>query len=341
MDLKKLMFDFSSISGSSGRETPAAEFACGELSKYADAHIDEMGNVIGEIGGKGCHIMLDAHIDQIGFVVTAIDDGGFLKVAKCGGIDTRILFGREVVVYGREPLYGVFCCMPPHLSKGEDMKKVPGIEDFSVDIGLSAEKARNMVKQGDRVVFRQKPAQLLNDRIAGPAFDDRAGVASILRCLDILKDRRCDCRLTALFSVQEEVGTRGAGPAAFGEKPDEAIAIDVSFAMTPDCPRHKCGDFGKGPMIGISPTLSHRMTTDFGEIAEEKNIPHQFEVMGGTTGTNADVISSAGAGIETGLLSIPLRYMHTANESVCLADVENTAQLLAEYIVKRGGGKND
>ena len=137
--------------------------------------------------------------------------------------------------------------------------------------------------------------------------------------------------------MQEEVGTRGAATGAYASGADEAIAIDVSFALSPGCPERKCGKLGGGAMIGVAPTLSASMSDTFIRIAEENHIPHTLEVMGGETGTDADVIDVTRSGIRMGLISIPQRYMHTPVEVVDLRDIESTAAIIANYLIGLGG----
>ncbi|HEX2938703.1 MAG TPA: M42 family peptidase, partial [Ruminiclostridium sp.] len=286
------------------------------------------------------NILLEAHMDEIGFVVQTIDDDGFLHIGKVGGNDLRVLLGSEVTVFGKEPLYGIFCCRPPHLSSRDDYKKVPELDELAIDIGLSHDKAVEKVKPGDYITLRQVPAGILNGAMTGKALDNRAGVAVVLRCLELCA-AKIDCGLCAAFTLSEELGCRGAVTAAYSAAPTHAIVVDVSFGYTPDAPREKCGDLGKGPMIGVSPTLSGEVTSMLFELAKEKNIPYQTEVMGGETGTNADSVSISRGGVATGLVSVPLRYMHTAAEVIAVADVEYTAQLMAAAVERIGGGADD
>lgn len=333
--MKDLLLQLCAASGVSGAEKAAAQTAASALGAFAQVHTDASGNVIGEIEGSGPHILLDAHIDQIGMVVTGVDAEGFLRIDKCGGIDIRTLAGHEVTVWGTEPLYGVVCSTPPHLSKADD-QSITDITDMAIDIGLAAEAAREKVHPGDRVTLRREPRELLGGLVSSPCLDDRAGVAAILRCLELLREQRHSCRITIVFSTQEEVGGGSAGCAAFAAGAEAGIAVDVSFAMTPDAPRHKCADLGKGTMIGIAPTLNAAMSRQLEKIAREQDIPHQLEVMNGKTGTNADEIAAAGVGTRMGVLSIPLRYMHMGIEVIDPQDVESTARLLAAYILERG-----
>lgn len=340
MDLKDVLNSLCSAVGPSGREGPAIKETERYLSAYAKTRTDSFGNLIGEIDADGPHIMLDAHIDEIGMIVTDIDSDGFLKVNKCGGIDPRILPDSEAIIWGKEEVKGVFCNIPPHLADLDDAASNAKLEEMSIDIGMNSREAKELIDIGDRVSFMSQPEFLLNGRVAAKSLDNRAGAAAILKCLDILHQKENKCKLTILFSAQEEVGCRGAKVAAFDIFPDEAISLDVSFANSPDTPKHKCGNLGQGPMIGIAPTLSRRITEELKYIAEEQSIPFQLEVMDGKTGTNADVVSVTKSGVETGLISIPLRYMHTSSEIIDMSDIDNSAKLLAEYILRRGGTSN-
>lgn len=340
MRIIDLLNSLTALPGVSGNEKIAVEKAACELAEFANIRTDALGNLIGEIDGTGPHIMLDAHIDQIGMVVTAIDKSGFLRIDKCGGIDIRVLAATEVIVYGKKPLYGIIISTPPHLAKEEDAKKALDIEKLAVDVGLPFEQVKDIVGIGDRIVLKQKLRPLMNNRVFSVALDNRAGAAAIIRCLDILRDKAHNCKISVLFSVTEETASGGAKVGSFALAPEQAITVDVSFGDSPDISPQKCGKLGQGVMIGISPSLSNEMSMSLIEIAKDKNIPYQPEVMGGRTSTNADDISISGTGIKTALLSIPLRNMHTGGEVVELNDIENTAALMAEYIMNLGGGSN-
>ena len=339
METKQILKQLTDLNGISGRENPVAVRAAEMLGQYMDVKIDMMGNVIGHRDGKGKHILLDAHIDEIGMVVTAIDEKGFLRVGNVGGIDRRILSANRLTVWGKEALSAVVCSTPPHLAKGDD-DKVKEIGEFVIDVGLSPERARELVSVGDAVTYSQSFATLMNDRVTAKSLDDRAGVAVLLRAAELICATDCDAQLSVLFSTQEEVGTRGAGVSAFGIEPDEAIAVDVSFALAPGLPKNKCGAIDGGAMIGISPILDTAMTNELKRIAKANNITHTLEIMGGDTGTNADAISLTACGIPTALVSIPQRNMHTPVEVVSVSDVESCAKLIADYVIENGGSKN-
>ena len=177
-----------------------------------------------------------------------------------------------------------------------------------------------------------KCRSLLGTRITGGALDDRCGVAAILLALDKLKGEALRYNVAVNFSTQEELGERGAKIGAFTLNPDIALAVDVSFAMAQGENEKKCGYLGKGPMIGVSPSLSRNVTNELMRAAENSGIAYQTEVMNGLTSTNADRYSVSRGGAETCTVSIPLRNMHTPVEVIDLEDVKLTADLIAAYI---------
>lgn len=339
--MREMLEQLCGAAGAGGL-TAAAERAAEFLRQYTDdVSLDAMGNVVGirRCGAAGAPLLLlEAHQDEIGFLVTQVDDGGFVHVGACGGVDARALAAAEVVIWAEKPILGVFCSTPPHLSGGQG-DKLPEIPDMGIDTGLDAKKAKKRIRPGMRVTFRPNFRVLEGGRVTSKALDDRAGVAAVLHCLELLKEDKLQWDIAAVFAVQEELGCRGAAVAAFNAEPDRAIAVDVSFARTPDANPAKCGILGKGPMIGYAPGLDLVMTQVLAETAAEEKIPFQREVMGGDTGTDADSIAGAGAGVPTALLSIPLRYMHTPAEMVDLADVEAVGRLMAAYIRKEGAAQ--
>ena len=332
MELKELIIKLSDADGVTGLDE-ALNIAEKELSPLGKVTRDNMGGLAAEIKGKKDYtLLLDAHIDEIGMMITAIEDG-FVRVAKCGGIDVRTLISQEVVIHGKENIFGVFCSIPPHL-KGES-KNFPDIDEMGIDIGLSKDDAEKIISIGDRVSFRQKAVSLIGDRISGKSLDNRAGCAAVIRAAEILcDDGDAPCNIVVSLSAQEELGLRGARTATYNYFPDEAIVVDVSFGAFQGIPSQKTGKLTKGPMICISPITDRFMTGSLIDICENEKIPYQREVCGSSTGTNADIISVTKSGVKTALISIPLLNMHTAAETISLDDVENTAQLIAEYVRK-------
>lgn len=341
MDIKSLCFSLSEKIGTPGDESQAALFAEELLSEYMQTKIDRLGNVIGTTdNNNGVHILLDAHIDEVGLVVLGFDEKGFVLVDKVGSPDPRVLTGAEVIVCGKKNLFGVVCSTPPHLQKNSSGDDTIEITALAIDVGLSKEKAQQLIEIGDRVAFKPFQCELLNNNIVSCSFDDRTGVAVILRALEMVKGKLNNVKVSVAFSVQEETGGSGAKTASFTTAPDYAIAIDVGFGDDPYTDKAETIPLGKGPSIGISPTLDKVFTKELISICKEKEIPYQHDVMGGRTGTNADSINISGVGVKTALLSVPLRYMHTGNEVININDIENTARLIAEYLLKKDGECN-
>lgn len=327
-ELKKMLCELCEADSVGGLDG-CLRVAEGYLGRYAETRRSG-GSLIGTIKGKSDKtLLLDAHIDQIGFTVTSVC-GGFLRVAAIGGIDSKMLPGMRVTVHGKIPVCGVFCSTPPHLSGDDRPLK---LEDMYIDTGLAD--ASEYVSLGDRVTFRGGFASLCGSKVTARSLDNRAGVAALLRCAELLKDKELPVNVSVLLSDMEEIGGSGALTESFSLCPDEAVAVDVSFGNAPDIPEYESGKLGKGAMIGISPILSKAVTDGLKAAAIKASLPFQFEVMGGRTSTNADKITSVRGGVPTGLVSIPLRNMHTPAEVVDLNDIEATAKLLAEYILSK------
>lgn len=333
MNTKDTLLTLSSLCAI-GTVTDASDKAFEVLSEYTEcARIGNL-SVIGKLKGESNYtLMLDAHIDEVGFVVTDIDDNGFLTVAKCGGIDLRTLPARVVTVHGKEKITAVFCSTPPHLSDKE--REYKDISKIKLDTMLGI-RAKDVISIGDYVTYNQYSAELLGGKITGKSLDDRAGVVCLLELAKRLKDKTLPFNVVFVLSDGEELGLRGAKTTSFKIEADEAIAIDVSFGDGPDISPDDCGKLGDGAMIGVSPCLDGEISKKLINIANENGFKYQTEVMGGNTSTNADVISVTKSGIKTGLVSIPLRNMHTDIEVIDMADILNVCDLLEAYIL--GGG---
>lgn len=334
--LKNMIFDLSENNGTSGAEGEISDIIENYVSAFAEVKKDKFGNVTAYMPAGEKTILLDAHMDRIGMIVTHIEDGGFLRVAKCGGMDARVLAAQDVTVWGRKPVYGVVTSTPPHLSTPEDAKKAKDFDSILIDTGLSKEEVEKLISRGDRITVKCPHGELENGRIFGAALDDRAGCAVIIRAAQLIAESKDRPSVKLLFSGQEETGGDGAVTGSYNLVADECLSVDVSFADAPDMPSEKCGKLNKGPMIGIAPVLDYRISQKLKETAEAKKIPYQLEIMGDSTGTNADDIAISKGGIRTGLVSVPQRNMHTGVEIISLEDVENSAKLIAEYIL--GGG---
>lgn len=333
MDIRKTLELLTGSVGVSGAENAASQTALDLLREYApDAQCDAFGNVTALIPAQDASaptLMLDAHIDQIGFIVSYIDADGFLRVGACGGPDMRIMLAQSVTVHGVRKIRGVVSTLPPHVSA--DHTRVPEVGEISVDIGMTREEAEKAVPLGSRVTVDSAFRELSEGVVSAASIDDRSGVCAVLCALDKLRGRKLRYNLAVCFSAQEETGERGVKGAAFRMRPDEAIAVDVSFGRTPDSVPHETAPLGSGAMIGYSAVLDRGMSDALKSAAEKSGIPYTIEVMPSSTGTNADSIAVSRAGVKCCTLSIPIRYMHTPTETVRLCDIESVAGLICEY----------
>ena len=319
--------------GTSGREDGAAEAAEALLSPLGRVERTPLGSVLchvckGEPGAP--HLMLEAHLDQIGMVVTRVEKDGFLRVANVGGLDCRLLPASPVTVHAREGRYhGVIASTPPHLSTGKE--KPLKMEEILVDTGLSGEKAKELFAPGDPVTLDGEFAEMENGLMLSPAQDDRVGCVAVIAAAKMLKEKAPACKVTVCLSSQEETSGFGAGTAAFALAPDMALLVDVSFGDGFGVKDHECGQMNGGVEIDLAPAVNRGMFQRLCDLAKEKEIPWQTHIMGGRTGTDTDIVAASGRGVRCGLLSIPLRSMHTAVETVSAQDVLSTARLMAEF----------
>ncbi len=326
MDTFELLEKLTSPAGVAGEETSSFESLKGLFSLYGKVSADASGSIIIEREGSGKHILLDAHLDTIGFVITEIMEG-FVRLSKVGGVDMRTVEGMELTLHGTEDIYGVVCTVPPHLSEGESRVSIDGT--CVADIGMSKEDAEKVLSVGDKVSFRNSFEKLGENCVSATYLDDRGGIAVLLKALEYAN---ADKKITLVCSAQEETGGTGATCAAFNIDADLALAVDVSFAATPDADSKECGKMNGGAMIGYSPILSREYSELLVSLAKENDIPYQKEIMSGRTGTNADHITISKGGIPSALVSLPQRYMHTPVETVDVRDIENCAKLIARFI---------
>lgn len=302
---------------------------------FEKTEIDSFGNVYGirRASKRGAKtLLLDAHIDEIGLVVTGTTKEGFLKFTALGGVDTRILPAQEVIVLSDPPRRGVITSVPPHLDSVDLMT------GFYIDIG--DEDDTSSVEIGTPVVFANEPLKLRENFFSARALDDRASLAAILRAVDMLKNKKLNINLVCAASTQEELGLRGAVVAGYKVKPDYALVVDVTHATAPGVDKSLSFKPGSGVSIGVGPNMTRKVSDCLLNLAKEKKIAHTVEVCGGYSGTNAWVLQISRDGIATGLLSIPLKYMHTPVETVKKNDIESCAKLIAEFVLhlSAGGG---
>ncbi|HZK53278.1 MAG TPA: M42 family metallopeptidase [Desulfosporosinus sp.] len=325
----------SMSSGVSGYEGSIATSVMERLIPLTDeVRCDTIGNVyaLKKGHGKRSKIMLAAHMDEIGLIVKKIDPRGFLSFTSIGGVDQRTLLSQEVLVHGRRPIPGIIGCLPPHLLQQGDPAQAVKMEEMSIDVGLSFAKINEVIQVGDVITLRRETYPLLNNVMAGKSLDDRAGVVVMMVCLQELSRLKHSHDVIAVATTQEEIGARGALTSAYTLNPDLAVAIDVTHGSTPDTKGQVSIDLGKGPAVALGPNIHPAIYRHFSETAQEHRLPFQIEPTPGHSGTDAWPIQVTQAGIPTGLISIPLRYMHTSVETLDLQDVLDSGKLLAHFI---------
>ena len=322
--------------GPSGYETPAAT-VWREAASFATLSTDGIGSSVARIGDAAPLLAVVGHIDEIGLVVRHIDEKGFLWFAPIGGWDPQILVGQRVEVQGPNgPVPGVVGRKPLHLLDAEARKKVVELKSLHIDVGAAdREEADGMVRVGDPVVIASEPRPLAGARLVSRSMDNRLGAYTALESL-----RRCHEQgqlqgsFAAIAAVQEEIGLFGARTSVFAVEPDLAIVVDVTHATdAPGIDEKELGAhaLGSGPVIYRGATLSPKVSALLVAAAEEAGIDHTIGATGNSTSTDADAVQFARSGIPTGLVSIPLRYMHSPVEMVDLADVEATVALIVAF----------
>ena len=337
MDSRLLLELLSNANGTSGYEHTLQKIILPAFEPYADeVKIDKMGNIIalkkGTNSKNNIKIMIAAHMDEIGLIVKDIEGNGFLCFTSIGGIDPRTILGQEVNVHGTKSFFGVIGSKPPHLQDPEDANNSIKMEDMTIDIGLSKEDVEKYISIGDTITINRKLINLQNNRVAGKAIDDRAGIAVLFDCIKELSNMKHDADVYFVSTVQEEVSMAGALTSTYSINPDFGIAVDVGFGTTPELNKYNSIELGKGPGITLGANIHPGLRKKLILIAKEYNIPYQMEINAGPTGTDARAMQITREGIPSLVLSIPLRYMHTSVEVIDMVDIKNTAKLLAFYI---------
>jgi len=307
--IKRLM----NITGVSGRETPVCEHIKAEIAPYVDEiTVDAMGNLIARKKGNGKKIMLCAHMDELGFFVTSVEANGNLNIAPIGGINYLYAAYSEVVC--ENGVHGVLLT---------DKKEVPKCEDLHINIGAKTKaQALKRVKVGDSFAFAHSLKRLYGTRYIGRPFDDRIGCAILVEAIKQIKD--CENDLYFVFSVQEEVGGRGAHTASYIISPDIGIALDVTVAG----PKGPC-TLGKGCAIKIKDSgviCDTGLVKSMQSIAKDKGIKYQDEILL-AGGTDASAIQVTGMGAPVGVISIPTENIHTGAELIDINDVKEALKL--------------
>ena len=342
-----LLLEMLKARGPSGYETaPAAVWRAG-AKEFAEVSTDLVGTPLALVaprkGGKGQarRLVVMGHIDEIGLIVTHIDDDGFLWFGEVGGWDPQILVGQRIILDTRKgPVKGIVGRKPIHLLRAEERKKVPEIRDLHIDIGArDGSEARSLVRIGDVAVIDSEPVELPNGRLVSRALDNRLGSFIALEAARLVAAAggAAGWELAAVAAAQEETTFGGSRTSAFSLAPDAAIVVDVTHATdAPGVEVREAGkhELGSGAVIGRGSVLNPALFELLHDSAEAEKIPFTIEADGRGTGTDADAVHLSRGGVPTGLVSIPLRYMHSPVELVELADVMACAELIAAFALR-------
>jgi putative aminopeptidase FrvX len=327
--------------GPSGYETAPAAVWREAAGSFAQVSTDLMGTPLALVApahgyeGDSRRLLLMGHIDEIGLIVTHIDEDGFLWFRDVGGWDAQILVGQRVIIDTSDgPVRGVLGKKPIHLLKEEERKKLPSLREMHIDIGArDGDQARGMVRIGDVAVIDADPLELPNGRIVSRALDNRLGSFVALEAARLVAEAGgAQWEIAAVAAVQEETTFGGSRTSAFALEPDAAIVIDVTHATdAPGIDIKEAGkhELGSGPVISRGSTLNNGVFELLHEAGEAEKIPFTVEASGRATGTDADAVHISRGGVPAGLVSIPIRYMHSPVELVQLDDVHASARLIA------------
>jgi putative aminopeptidase FrvX len=326
--------------GPSGHESVPAQVWRDYCKSFAEeVGGDRVGSSFARVAGTadGLTVAVVGHIDEIGLHISHIEDDGYLRFGQVGGWDPSVLIGQRVRIRTREgDVPGVIGRKPIHLLKDDDRRKVPELKELHIDIGAKdAEEAGKLVRIGDVAVIDAEPVEFRHDRVISRSLDNRVGCYVAAESARLVAESGgAPGDVLALAVTQEETTFAGSRTSAFAHDPDVAIVVDLTFAT--DQPGIELGAITKhpldsGPVIARGTSLHPLVFERLHDAAEAESIPFTLESLGKGTGTDADAIHLSRAGIPTGLVSIPCRYMHTPVEMVSLADIDAAARLIAAF----------
>lgn len=333
--MKEKLAELTKLDGISGDEQKVREFIIQNLDKSLQHYTDNIGNLIVKgksSGASNLKVMLAAHMDEVGFMVNKITDDGKLKFSAVGGIDSRILIGQHVRV-GDDKIPGVIGYKSIHLQDKDERESAVELESLYIDIAAkNKENAEEFVNTGDYVAFSSEPVFFGENKIKAKALDDRAGCVVLM---ELLKEV-WPFELYACFTVQEEVGLRGARVAANRVKPDVGIVLEgTTCADVPQVKKHEMSTvMGEGPTLSFADRTSiadRDLLSHFQKTAEEEGIPYQWKRT--TTGGNdAGRIQTSGTGVKTLTVSVPCRYIHSPVSVLDISDLENMLNLVSKAL---------
>jgi endoglucanase len=331
----------------SGYERPIQEVVRAYVGDFAERVTTDLhGNVIAvKNPGARLRVMYAGHCDQIGMLVTHVNDNGFIYAQTIGGWDAQQLIGQRMTIWTSQgPLPAVISRKPIHLLTDEERKQVVKLEDLWLDIGAkSKEEAKELVRVGDPVTLKLGFQEMRGGLANSPAMDNKCGLWVVIEALRRAAKRDLKVAVYSVSTVAEEIGLRGAQTSAFGIDPQVGIAIDVTHAT--DCPtidKRQQGDvnLGSGPVVVRGPNMNPVVVERLISLAQKFDIPHQLAASGKAQPNDSNAIQINRAGVATGLVSIPNRYMHSAVEMISLEDIDRAADLLAEFAVSLNGDED-
>lgn len=340
---KTFLVNLLSQCGPSGFEEKAQKVWVERTKRLADSlRRDVHGNAIAALNPDAkVKVMLAGHCDEIGFIISHISDQGYLHIIPIGGIDTGVLPGTQVKVQAEKGwIDGVIGKKAIHLMEVDERKKVLNIKDLWVDIGAKDRKdAEKVVKVGDPISYAPNFLELRNGLFSSKGCDNKMGAFVVSEVLKILKAKKSQLKVGvySVSTVQEEVGLRGAKTSAYGINPDVGIAVDVGFASdTPGIDKRIVGEvnISDGPILHAGPVINRVLGKMMVDVAKAKKIPYQMTSLGRPGGTDTAEMQVTREGVATALVSVPNRYMHTMVEVCSYDDLENSAKLIAETILK-------
>lgn len=327
--------------GPSGYEQAVQKVFREQIAPHADeVNTDIMGSVIAVKNPRGNpRVMLAGHADEIGFIVRYIADDGALYFGQIGGHDAIVTVGQRVHVHtATGAILGVLGRKAIHLLEQSERDKVPKTDDLWIDIGAANKKeAEELVQIGDCVTYAQELQMLHGNRATARSFDNKMGCFVVAEALRLLGERSFSCSVYGVATVQEEIGLRGARTSAYAINPTVGIATDVTHAMDfSGAEKKRVGDIklGAGPVVFRGANINPKVFALIVQAAKDEEIPIQINAAPGGTGTDANIMQLNRAGMATGIISVPLRYMHTPCEVMCLDDIENAAKLMAAFCAR-------
>lgn len=331
----------------SGYERPIQDVVRAYVSDFADRVTTDLhGNVTAAKNpGARLRVMFAGHCDQIGMLVTHVNDNGFIYAQTIGGWDAQQLIGQRMTIWtANGPLPAVISRKPIHLLTDEERKQVVKLEDLWLDVAAkNKDEAKELVRVGDPVTLKLGFQEMRNGLANSPAMDNKCGLWVVIEALRRAGNRDLKVAVYAVSTVSEEIGLRGAQTSAFGIDPQVGIAVDVTHAT--DCPtidKRQQGDvnLGGGPVIVRGPNMNPVVVERLIGLAQKLEMPHQLTASGKAQPNDSNALQINRAGVATGLVSIPNRYMHSAVEMISLEDIDRAADLLAEFVASLTGDED-